>query len=97
MPESGSVSGWTYVSLGFVLGAAAGLLAAPLLRPEAMTAPAEQEPEDEGPSAASKLIAKIPTKVKVAGAIGGIKGAGGEAYREIKQGLERKLSSEEEE
>lgn len=80
-----TVSGWVYVALGFVLGAAVGVLAAPLLRPQALLAGPEA-PEDK-PGLVSRAFKKIPTRVKLAGAVGAVKGAGSEAYREVRHRL----------
>lgn len=83
MKESEDVSAWWYVAGGCLLGVALGLLAAPRFGyrlPE----------EPEGPGLGARALAKIPRRVKVAGVVGGVKGAGSEAAREIR----RKVSGE---
>ncbi len=44
---------------------------------------AHDEEEEKEPSAVSKVVAKIPTKVKVATVFGAVKGGGGEAMHEV--------------
>lgn len=86
-----AVSGWWYILGGTLIGMALGLLVAPF----ALTELREQEDETQEPGMASKLIKKIPTKVKVAGVVGAVKGAGGEAYDEVKQKVAEKTGREE--
>lgn len=57
-----TVSGWWYAGGGVVIGVALGAL---LAGPD----------EDEGPSLLSRLLAKIPRRVKIGGAVGAVKGA----------------------
>ena len=87
-----AVSGWWYILGGTLIGTALGLLIAPY----ALTELRAEEDETQEPGMASKLIKKIPTKVKVAGAVGAVKGAGGEAYREVKEKVAEKSGRGEE-
>jgi len=80
--DSRIVSGWRYLFGGTALGFALGLLAAPRLL--GLEAP----DEEEGPGLGKRLLDKIPGKVKLAGAVGAVKGASGEAYREYRQSRE---------
>ena len=73
MNERRTVSPWYYIVGGALIGVAAGIMLAPLV-----TAPEEAE----GPGFGSRILKMIPAKVKVAGVVGGVKGAGKEAYRE---------------
>jgi hypothetical protein len=79
--EFGTVTPWWYILAGCCLGVALGILSAPLLGYETPKAAGE----GEEPGLGSKVLAKIPTKVKMAGAVGAVKGAGGEAVREVRR------------
>ena len=73
-----TISGWWYVLAGVTIGLALGVL----LAWEA------EDGEEESSGLGARLLARIPRRVKVAGAVGAVKGAGGEAYREVKRKLE---------
>lgn len=79
--EERVVSGWWYVLGGLALGVAVGLLLAPPV-----------EGEEEGEGLGRRLLRRIPRRVKIAGAVGAVKGGGGEAYREAKESVREKLS-----
>ena len=72
----------SYVGGGLLLGAAAAILA---MLEISKRLNADEDEENEGPSMASKIVSKIPTKVKVATVVGALKGGGGEAAREVSQ------------
>ncbi len=80
-----SSSGWVYGLLGCVTGIGIGIV---------LAAMAEQEQRQKG--VASRILEKIPRRIKVAGAVGAVKGAGGEAYREIKHKAGETFGREEE-
>jgi hypothetical protein len=73
-----SASAWWYLAGGIAVGLALGLLAAP----------ASEEEGEEG--VGKRVLKRIPGRVKIAGAFGAIRGAGGEAYRELKARMERR-------
>jgi hypothetical protein len=81
-----AVSGLWYILGGTLIGMALGLLIAPY----ALTELRAREDETGTPGLASRLIKKIPRKVKVAGVVGAVKGAGGEAYDEVKEKVAEK-------
>jgi membrane protein len=76
-----------YAAGGFLLGAAAGLFGL-LELAKRMNAGSE---EDKEPSAASKLVSKIPAGIKVATVMGAIKGGGGEALHEAGDKMRRMI------
>lgn len=88
-----TVSGWSYIFMGFACGVAVGVLAAPSLGlGEPHWQGDEPDKEKEGsdePGIGKKILDKIPTRVKVktvtGGLSGAVKGGGGEAYHEIKK------------
>lgn len=83
-----TVSGYNLLFMGMALGTAFGLLVGPMLglgTPRWDADSQEREPEDQEPGVAKKVLDKIPTRVKLAAAGGAVKGAGKEAYHEIKQ------------
>ena len=63
-----TVSGWWYVLAGMAVGLALGMLIS------------NREESDE-PGLASRLLKKIPTRVKVGGAVGAVKGGTKAALR----------------
>ena len=84
--ERRTVTPWWYILGGCLIGAAIGLLAAPLAGYELPKAAGEEEK----PGLGSRLVAKIPMKVKLAGAVGAVEHAGREAFREMKQKARRR-------
>lgn len=70
-----TLSGWWYILTGALIGFGLGVAAAPKL---GVTASKSED------TLGSRLLKKIPRRIKVAGAVGAAKGAGGEAYRELK-------------
>lgn len=79
-PRKESLSGWWYVLSGALIGFAFGVAAAPKLGVSA----------EKSEGLGSRLFKKIPRRIKVAGAVGAVKGAGGEAYRELKERMIRR-------
>lgn len=81
-------SGFGWASGGFVLGAGAMLLALLELprEPESGAAP-------EKPSMASRILSRIPLRVKLATVAGAVKGGGGEALREAGKKIARSRAS----
>lgn len=87
-----TVSGWSYVFMGFACGVAVGILAGPSMGLGSPHWEGAEEPEDDKgdePGVGKKILKKIPTRVKVktvtGGLAGAVKGGGGEAYHEIKK------------
>jgi hypothetical protein len=68
-------------------GAAAGLLG--LL----FAAQGRRGKKDEGPSALSRLVSKIPIRVKLVAAGGAVKSGGKEAAREVKEAVQEKTGA----
>jgi hypothetical protein len=81
MKDNNDVSPWLYVLAGTVLGAGVAALIV-----------AGQDSEDGEPGFISKVLEKIPTRVKVAGGFGAVRGAGSEAGREIKEKFEESVN-----
>jgi membrane protein len=88
--EHGRKARAEYAGGGLLLGAGAAMLAVRALLSHDGNGDGAKKEKDEGPSTASKVIAKIPTKVKVKTVTGALKGGGGEAVRELKDKITRR-------